>query len=376
MHNRRQEAHILSEFFTDTANAAKQLAILLEIDHRDQTVTHFHPQGIFQLNVVPGGFHGLRVLRHFNRHRFCRRFHFAATHPPGQAQQRRREQQEHQVRHARHQTEQTQHRRRQQHHARIAKQLPDHLLTNVLIGTDAGDDHARGGRNHQRRDLGHQTVTDGQQRIAFRRVSHVHAMLQNTHQQAAHHVNHHDENARDGITTHKLTRTVHRAIEVRFLGHFRTAFFRFIFRDESGVEVGVDRHLLTWHPVQHKARTHFRDTPRTFSDNHKVDDNEDDEHHDADGKVTAHEEVAERLDHFTGRCRTGMPFHQDDTRGRHVQRQSQQGGKQQNGRERRELKGTLGEHRHQQHHDGQRNVESEKQIEDECRQRQYHHRQD
>ena len=206
-------------------------------------------------------------------------------------------------------------------------------------------------------------------------MAHVHPVLQYTHQQAADHVNHHDQNARDGVTAHKLARTVHGAVEVRLLRHFRTAFFGFIFGDKAGVQVGVDRHLLARHPVQHKTRAHFRDTPCTFGDNHKVDDNEDNEHHDTDSEIAAYQEVAERLHHFTCRCRTGVTFHQDDTRGRHVQRQSEQGGKQQNGRERGELQGTLGEHRHQQHHNGQRNIESEKQIEDECRERQYHHRQ-
>ncbi len=198
-------------------------------------------------------------------------------------------------------------------------------------------------------------------------MPHVHAVLQYPHQQAADDVNHHNQDARDGVTAHKLTRTVHRTVEVRLLGHFRTAFFRFIFGNKPGVQIGVDRHLLARHPVQHKTRTHFRDTPRTFGNNHKVDDYEDDKHHDTDGEITAHEEVTEGFHHLTRRRRAGMPFHQDDTRGGDVQRQAQQRGEQQDRWKRGELQRALGEHRHQQHHNGQRNVEGKKQVEDKCR---------
>ena len=231
VYHRRQEAHVLGEFFTDTADTAEQLAVLLEIDHRDQAIPDFHSQRILQLNVVPGRFDGLIILRHFDRNRFRCRFGFTATHPPGKAQQRRRKQQEDEVWHTRHQAEQPEHRRGQQHHARVTEQLAHHLLANVLIGAHAGHDDTRRSGDHQRRDLRDQTVTDGQQRIAFRRVAHVHPVLQYAHQQAADHVNHHDQNARDGVTAHKLTRTVHGAVEVRFLRHFRTALFGFIFGD-------------------------------------------------------------------------------------------------------------------------------------------------
>ena len=83
VNHRRQEAHILSEFFTDTADTAKQLAILLKIHHRDQAIPHFHSQGIFQLHVVPRRLDGLSILRHFHRNRIRRRLGFTATHPPG-----------------------------------------------------------------------------------------------------------------------------------------------------------------------------------------------------------------------------------------------------------------------------------------------------
>ena len=201
-------------------------------------------------------------------------------------------------------------------------------------------------------------------------------MLQHAYQQTAHDVNHHNQNTGDGVATNKLTRTVHRAVEVGFLSHFRTTLFRLIFTDKTGIKVSVNRHLLTRHPVEDEARAHFSDTPGTFSDDHKVDDDENNEHHDTDSKVTANQEVAKRFNDLPRRRRAGVPFHQNDTSGSHVQRQTQQRGEQQNGRKGGKLQRALGEHRHQQYHNRQRDIKGKQQVEDERRQRQDHHRQD
>ncbi|MNS52924.1 hypothetical protein D3C72_856630 [compost metagenome] len=352
VNHRRQEAHILSEFFTDTANAPEQFAVLLEIDHRYQTITHFHSEGIFQLDIIPRGFNRLIIVRHFNRRRLCDRFGIASAQPPGQTEQCSGKQQEDEVWHARHQTQQAKHRRRQHQHVWIGEQLADHLLANVFVGTHAGHNNARCGRDNEGWDLRHQAVTDSQQRIAFRRMAHVHAVLENTHQQAADNVDNHDQDTGDGIAANELTRTVHRTVEISFLGHVGAAFFRFIFANQPGIQIGVNGHLFARHPVQHETCANFGDTARTFGDNHKVDDNEDHEHHDTDSKVTANEEVTKGLNHFTRRRPAGMSVHQNDTRGRDVQRQAQQRREQQDGRECSKIKGSLGKHRHQQHHDG------------------------
>lgn len=55
----------LGKFLADTAYTAQQLTILLEIDHRDQSITHFHSQRIFQLYIVPRRFDNGIILCHF-----------------------------------------------------------------------------------------------------------------------------------------------------------------------------------------------------------------------------------------------------------------------------------------------------------------------
>ncbi|MOA02168.1 hypothetical protein D3C78_1216070 [compost metagenome] len=79
MYHRRQETHILSEFFTDTANTPEQFTVLLEINHRNQTIAHFHPERIFKLDVIPCCFNCLGVFRHFDGGDFRGRFVFTPT---------------------------------------------------------------------------------------------------------------------------------------------------------------------------------------------------------------------------------------------------------------------------------------------------------
>ena len=115
MHHRRQIAHLLGEFLANTADTPQQLAILLKIDHRNQPVTHFHAQRIFQLDIGPAGFRGLGILLHDGFVGGFRRLFFAPAQPPGQPEQRGGKQQENQVRHPRHQPQQPKYRGTQQH---------------------------------------------------------------------------------------------------------------------------------------------------------------------------------------------------------------------------------------------------------------------
>lgn len=94
------ETPSLGKFLADTAYTAQQLTILLEIDHRDQSITHFHSQRIFQLYIVPRRFDNGIILCHFYWFWFGRRFLFTSADPPGQSQQSGSEQQKYQVRHS------------------------------------------------------------------------------------------------------------------------------------------------------------------------------------------------------------------------------------------------------------------------------------
>jgi hypothetical protein len=50
-----------------------------------------------------------------------------------------------------------------------------------------------------------------------------------------------------------------------------------------------------------KASGHFRDPARTLGDDHEIHDDQDREDDDPDDEIAAHHEIAERLNHVTGR---------------------------------------------------------------------------
>jgi hypothetical protein len=151
--------------------------------------------------------------------------------------------------------------------------------------------------------------------------------------QAADDVDDEDEDAGDGIALHELGGAVHRAVEIGFGGDFLAARLGFVRRQQPGIEVRVDRHLLAGHGIQGEAGGHFRDAAGALGDHDEVDDHQDREDEDADGIIAADQEIAKCLDDVAGGVRSLMSAHQNDACGCDVQRQPHQCREQQNGRE-------------------------------------------
>ena len=199
--------------------------------------------------------------------------------------------------------------------------------------------------------------------------------MQHADDQAADDVDQQDDDAGHGIAAHELAGTIHRPVEIRLLGDFGTAFARDILTDQSRVQIGIDRHLLARHRVQRETRAYFGNPARALGDHDKIDHHQDREHHDADGIIAAHQKMPERLDHLPRRIGAGMPFQQYHAGRSDVQRQTQQGGDQQYGWKGGKIECPGGVHADQQYHHGDRDVESEQNIQQKRRQRQHHHRQ-
>ncbi len=162
-------------------------------------------------------------------------------------------------------------------------------------------------------------------------------MADDAEDDAADDVDGEDEHAGRRVALHELGRTVHRTVEIGFARDFLAALARFLDRDEAGVQVGIDRHLLAGQGIQGEACGHFGHAARALGDHHHVDDHDDREDEQADDIVAADQETAERLDDVTGGTLAGVAVDQHDAGGRHVQRQAQQGREQQDGREGREI---------------------------------------
>jgi len=203
-----------------------------------------------------------------------------------------------------------------------------------------------------------------------------HTMLHGADQDAAEHIDEHDQDAGDGVAAHEFARAVHRAVEIGFLAHLLAAHDRLGLRDDAGVQVGVDRHLPAGHRVQGKACAHLRDAARALGDHDEVDDHEHREHHHAHGVVAADHELTEGGDHVAGGVRAGVAPDEDDASGGDVQTEPQERRTQQHGGEARELERAAHVDHPEQDHQRQGDVEREQDVEQKRRQRQHHHGED
>ncbi len=204
------------------------------------------------------------------------------------------------MRHARHHRQHKHHQCGGVERRGFCQQLRFDLVANVVAIADAGHDDRRGGCQQQRGNLCHQTITDGQQNILLKRLTGRQIVFEDADQNAAQHVDQQDHDPGYGVTAHKLRRAVHRAVEIRLVGDIFAPLTCLFLIDQSGVEIGVDRHLLARQRIKGKARRDFRNTLCAFGDHHEVDDHQDHKHHEANNKVAADHHVTERLNHLTG----------------------------------------------------------------------------
>ena len=373
VNRRRQETDFLGKLAAHTLDAHQQVTPVGLVHQLDQLVSHFQAQDVHRLHILPRGV----AVASRSRHHFlgrCRGLLRRHRQLEGDIAQHGRQRQEGDVRHARDHTQNTHDERHQTQCTRQREQLAGNLLADVIVAvTHARDQQAGRHRDHQRRHLGHQCITDGQQHIVVGGGGQRQTVLHHPDDEATHQVDHQDQDARDGIAPHELRRTVHRAIEVGLAAHFLAATACLSLIDLAGVQIGIDGHLLARHGIQGKARRYLGNTPCALGDHHEVDHREDGEHDDAHRIIAADQEVGKRLDHLAGRIGTGVAVQQHGTGGGHAQRQPHQRRHQQHRRKHGEVQRLHGVHRHQQHQQRGRNIEGEQEVQHRCGQRQQHH---
>ncbi len=201
-------------------------------------------------------------------------------------------------------------------------------------------------------------------------------MLQRADREPAEDVHAGDQQARHRVAPHELRGTVHRAVEVGLLLDALAPPARLGLVDQARVQVGVDRHLLAGHGVEGEAGRDLGDAAGALGDHDEVDDHEEQEDHDADDEAAADHELAEGLDHRARRSGPAIPVQQDQTGRRDVQRQAEEGGEEQDRRERPDLERVPQIERDHEHHEREREVHREAQIEHDRRKRDEQHRQD
>ena len=125
-------------------------------------------------------------------------------------------------------------------------------------------------------------------------------MLEHADCQSRQDIDERDHDAGDGVAADELAGTVHGPVEVGLLGHLFAAAAGLVLRDESGIQIGVDRHLLARHAVQREPRSHFADAGGTLGDDQKLNRDQDREDRKPNEELPAGDELAERLNHVPG----------------------------------------------------------------------------
>ena len=214
--------------------------------------------------------------------------------------------------------------------------------------------------------MGDKAVADGQQGVVVAGLLETQAFLHHADDHAGDDVDEGDEEAGDGVAAHEFAGAVHVAEEGAFGFEDLAALAGDVLGDESGREIGVDRHLLAGHGVEVEAGSDLGDTARALGDDDEVDDDQDGKDDDADDEIAAHDEAAEGFDDMAGRVGAIVTIGEDQAGSGEVERQPEHGGDQQHGRKRTEFQRRLDEQRrHQDQHrkddrDGEQAVEQDR----------------
>ena len=319
LHFRQQKAQVLGQRLAHAAHPRRQRRTGGLVDQADQLVAERHRQPLDQRNVFPGQrlrallVHGLTELLDLLEVGTGGRRLVQRDAPSDKADQRG-EAEECQMRHAWHHAEHEEDAGDGVQRGRVGQQLALDLAGDVAGFVDAGNDDRRRGGQEQRRNLRHQAVTDGQQRVLLEGFAGSQVVDEYTDGETAEEVDQQNQDAGNGIATDELRGTVHRAVEVGFLGHLLAPCLGIFLSQQAGIEVGVDSHLLARQGVQGEARGDFRDALAALGDDDEVDDHQDHEHHQADDEVAADHHLAESLDHLARRAGAGMAFEQHNAR--------------------------------------------------------------
>ena len=382
VHGGHQKAQILRKLLAHALDPRQQLTTLIAVHQRNKSITHFKANHVDRRDVIPTQLFGLLGTGR-GRQQVLLQLHFLQglsfgcvlllPHQIRHATGDSRQAQKGEVRHARHDTHDRHQARRHRQGFGRGKHLPVDLLAHVFGAGGTGNHNRRSGGQQQRRQLRHQTVTDGQQGVNLAGVGKGHAVLKDTHGYAADQVNKQDKQTGDGITAHEFTGAVHRAVELGLLGDFLTTQLGLILIDQARVEVSINGHLLTGHGVEGEACAHLGNAPGTFGHNHKVDDHQNGEDHDTNDIIAADHHLAKGLNHLAGRGMAVLTVEHDHSGGSHVECQAHQRRDQQNSGEYREIQRAQRVDADQQHNDGEGNVEGKEHIEEKRRNRQHHH---
>ena len=148
-----------------------------------------------------------------------------------------------------------------------------------------------------------------------------------------------DQNRGEGVALAETSRAVHRSVKFRFACDLFAAGARLRFVDQTGIHVRVDGHLLSGQSIQSEAGGHFRGAHSAMVDDQILNRDQREEDHEAHDVVAADDELPEGLDHVACRRRAFVAVQKNAAAAGDIQRNAEQGQKQQQGRENGKLDG-------------------------------------
>ena len=217
----------------------------------------------------------------------------------------------------------------------LVEELLADLGTDVDLGVaGAGDENAGRNGHQQGRDLGDQSVADGQDAVDVQGLAGRHAVLGDADDGPADDVDHGDDHACDAVTLDELHGAVHGAVHLAFLTHALAAGLGLGHVDDPGAHVRVDGHLLARHGVQGETGPDLGHALGAFGDDQKLHDGQNEEDHGTDHEIATQGEVAESEDDLAR-----VRLQEDETSGGDVESHPEQGGEKQHGRKDRKVQG-------------------------------------
>ena len=285
---------------SDAADPFQQVAALLGVHQTDQTVPYLYRYGIHRqkiLRALLGVTLLLLCLCHLTLFEALFRVRGRVSDGPGDHTQ----EEEGNPRKPRRKAQQKQDTGRYQDRFGLKQDLPRDVLAQVRLRRRPGDDDARRRGEYERGDLTYQAVPDRQYGVGAQRLCERHASLQDPDDEPPKDIDERDRQSGDRVASDELAGPVHGAVEVRLSRDLLPSPPRLDIVDQPRVEVRVDAHLFPRHGVQREASGHLCDPRRALGDDHELDDDQDNEHHEPDDVVPLDHECAERGDDLPGK---------------------------------------------------------------------------
>ena len=120
-------------------------------------------------------------------------------------------------------------------------------------------------------------------------------------------------------------RAIHRPAEFRFALHPFPPCPGLLLIDDAGVQIGIDRHLLTRHSVESKAGCDLGRADCAVGYHQKLNGNQREKEDEANDVIAADHELTKRFDDFARSCCAFIAVQQNAPRAGQVERQAQQG---------------------------------------------------